>query len=371
MEKRIRPIIVFFGFLQGIRFPMKHFLLVITLLSTVLGYAKTVYIVPVQGMDHNKTFFDPYSYRDEIARPFYQLRNSLIQKGYQVVFTVNGENLTDATAVLSFNEINPILLRNLSKIPKEKCFLFAFEPPVILPKLYDAKLTQTFGKIFVMLDNFINNQTYFKLYYPQPIHSVIFPIPSFEEKKLCVLIGGYQNSSHPNEAYSNRRALVDFFKSNHPNDFDVFGRNWAPYQTQTVSNKWETIKKYKFCICYENMKDQQGYVTEKIFDGMLGGAVPIYFGASNIIDYVPKSCFIDRRDFSSLEELYQFIKNMDKSTYDSYLQAIREYFSSRQDRLFYIENFVETIQKAISNVDKPTEVQSNKQRFHRPHRNGI
>ena len=31
-------------------------------------------------------------------------------------------------------------------------------------------------------------------------------------------------------------------------------------------NKLDVIKKYKFCLCYENICDQRGYITERIFD---------------------------------------------------------------------------------------------------------
>lgn len=42
---------------------------------------------------------------------------------------------------------------------------------------------------------------------------------------------------------------------------------------------------YKFVICFENSKTD-GYVTEKIFNVYLSGAIPIYDGAPNIGDYI-------------------------------------------------------------------------------------
>ena len=35
----------------------------------------------------------------------------------------------------------------------------------------------------------------------------------------------------------------------------------------------------------------KGYITEKIFDSFFAGVVPIYWGAENITDYVPKSLY--------------------------------------------------------------------------------
>lgn len=75
------------------------------------------------------------------------------------------------------------------------------------------------------------------------------------------------------------------------------------------------IQNYKFAICYENIKNQNGYITEKIFDCFFAGCVPIYWGAKNVTKHIPKECFIDMRDFSSFEEVYVLIKNMPEVTY--------------------------------------------------------
>ena len=45
------------------------------------------------------------------------------------------------------------------------------------------------------------------------------------------------------------------------------------------------------------MSDTPGYMTEKIWDSFKAKTVPVYWGASNIEEYVPKNCFIDYRDF--------------------------------------------------------------------------
>jgi hypothetical protein len=63
------------------------------------------------------------------------------------------------------------------------------------------------------------------------------------------------------------------------------------------------LEKYKFSICYENARDTPGYITEKIFDCFFAGCVPIYWGANNITDHIPKECFIDKRDFEDYKVL--------------------------------------------------------------------
>ncbi|KAL5805038.1 hypothetical protein ACOSQ3_031838 [Xanthoceras sorbifolium] len=47
----------------------------------------------------------------------------------------------------------------------------------------------------------------------------------------------------------------------------------------------------------------ESYVTEKLFYALDSGAIPIYFGAPNVWDFVPPHSIIDGTKFSSMEEL--------------------------------------------------------------------
>ena len=59
-----------------------------------------------------------------------------------------------------------------------------------------------------------------------------------------------------------------------------------PFYQGKCDKKAETYHKYKFAICFENMKNIKGYVTEKILDCLTAGIVPVYAGADNIEEYV-------------------------------------------------------------------------------------
>jgi len=47
----------------------------------------------------------------------------------------------------------------------------------------------------------------------------------------------------------------------------------------------EYISQYKFMICFEN-KPQKNYLTEKLFNAYFGETVPIYWGCTNVSDYI-------------------------------------------------------------------------------------
>lgn len=86
-----------------------------------------------------------------------------------------------------------------------------------------------------------------------------------------------------------------------------------------------------------------GYVTEKIFDSFISGCVPIYWGAPNITDYVPKSCFIDRTDFRSHEDLYVYLSTMSEETHQKHITAIKEFLMSDSAFKFSSRAFVELL----------------------------
>jgi hypothetical protein len=240
----------------------------------------------------------------------------------------------------------------LDKLPKEKLVLFMWEPPCVLPKMYSEKAQELFPKVYTFNDELVDNQKYFKLHYPV-LRNMITERPSFEEKKLLTMVVGYSTNTYPNNLYCEREKVIDFFEKIGGDDFDFYGRYWdgSLYKNYkgAPKDKIEAIKNYRFSICYENTRNVRGYITEKIFDCFTAGNVPVYWGAPNIDSYVPKNCYIDRRDFQSEEELLAFLKNMGKEEYEGYILRIQEYLVSEQAQVFSMEHFLNLIVDAVKN----------------------
>jgi GR25 family glycosyltransferase involved in LPS biosynthesis len=83
--------------------------------------------------------------------------------------------------------------------------------------------------------------------------------------------------------------------------------------------KLEFLKKYRFCITYENNRNR-GYITEKILAAKAAGCVPIYWGALNILDDFPEGSFINANNFESASELINAVREMDEC-YDAWFKA--------------------------------------------------
>lgn len=59
------------------------------------------------------------------------------------------------------------------------------------------------------------------------------------------------------------------------------------------------MSKYKFVVALENTQEED-YVTEKVYHGLFSGAVPLYDGAPNVVDFLPSGdAIVPLQNFSS------------------------------------------------------------------------
>jgi hypothetical protein len=169
------------------------------------------------------------------------------------------------------------------------------------------------------------------------------------------MIACNKHSADSRQLYSERVRAIEFFEQYAPTDFDLYGVGWdgQKYTTHkgSVADKQTCLQQYKFCICYENCRDCPGYVTEKIFDCLVAGCVPVYLGARNIHEYVPRECYIDRRNFASYHELYTYLHTMSEQQYQNYQQAIQTYVHSVQAQQFSSQGFIDTVVRGLKLVD--------------------
>lgn len=306
-------------------------------------------ILKERNFDAEVVSSDLSQYEPSIRRKKGKLNSWLERNGLDFSPQVS---LSNSTAKIVFWNIKNRYIRklNLAKLPKEKLVLFMWEPPTVLPNLYRKEVQNYFSKIYTWDDDLVDNKVFFKYYYPV-LEPMIPNLPTFAEKKLCTLVASNLASPHNKELYSERKKAIDFFEQMNNGDFEFYGRGWdaSQYKTYkgTTGDKINTIKNYRFSICYENTCDVRGYITEKIFDCFWAGNVPVYWGASNVTDYIPKNCFVDRRDFKNLDELYLFLKNMSQEEYEGYLERIRAYLSSEKAKVFSWTHFENIFYSAV------------------------
>jgi hypothetical protein len=311
-----------------------------------------IYIIPPNGYQNEKLFdmSDQIYNRDDCMRPFYVLREALRASGYDLKTTTlsQGEALKNFAGIIVCGiPSDSQTLKKLARFDRKKVIAILLEPPAVIEHYYDRSRHTVFGKIYIMFDDWVDNEHYFKLYYPQTTLTMINHAVPFHQKKFCTMIAARKKSSHPLSLYKAREHIIHFFEHYHQEDFDLYGHGWniqefSSYKGPVIS-KIDTLKNYKFCICYENMRDTQGYITEKIFDVLIAGCVPIYYGAKNICSYVDPACFIWREDFESDKQLYAFLASITASQYKKYIEAAKIYLQSKKAYYFSTENFVKRL----------------------------
>ena len=69
------------------------------------------------------------------------------------------------------------------------------------------------------------------------------------------------------------------------------------------------LSHYPFYLALEN-SESSGYATEKLWQGLLAGSVPVYWGAPDILSLIPhKDAVIDVRSFETIEALSVYLKD--------------------------------------------------------------
>lgn len=243
------------------------------------------------------------------------------------------------------------LLKAVRHVPKEKRLLLICEPASVAPQSHDKRLHQYFDRILTWNDDLVDHEMYFKFFIPQYWDHTILTRP-YAEKRKYVIMASNKRSNHPNELYSKRRAVIDYFEGRDTDDFDLYGFGWEGQGLRnykgTVKKKLLTLSGYRFCFCFENVAGVNGYITEKLFDCLFSGCVPVYLGANNVLDYIPGDVFVDARAFASIDEMVAYLENVTEAGYEAYLTRAKEFLESKDfaDR-FSVQNYVTTVEKFI------------------------
>ncbi len=290
-----------------------------------------------------------WDFRDPFAEEFY---NGFVKSGSELHTIDMYEDYDDIDFILFEWPRWDWIRRLINAGQATKMIYYNSEPATVLKENTEKgyeRMETIFPYIMTFVKHKVDNTTYFLK--NTPYHFVIDrgSVP-YEDKKLLTAISGNRKPKGVNpeaELYSEREKIYKFFERNYPEEFDLYGRGWNkeshPCYKGTVDNKLVTYHGYRFAICLENTKGDIDYVSEKIYDCLCAGIVPIYGGAPNISEIIPPRCFIDYFSFDSEEELAQYIVNMPQEKYEEYVNNGIS-FIDNLDRNYYTgEKFVEQI----------------------------
>lgn len=334
----------------------------------------------------NRFLFDEHA-RDNCCEPYLKLRGRFAELGYSFVAS-EGQRLEDCAWIFVWDAWSiplggPIkraifdlkarhsgrsrrdLVAEATRLGiQDRLVLLMFEPPTVCPENFDPQVQSKFEAIFTWDPRLVDGCKFHRIYLPGPTEFPRLRNVPFSQKKLLVDISSYNSLSHPRELNTERRAAARYFQSRFPDNFDIFGAGWnlppiafakrwlanpgLPYERfpayrGIAGSKIEVYPHYKFAMCYENIRDEPGYVSLKIMDCLRCGVVPIYWGAPDIQDYVDSAAFVDRRQFKSNEELGRYLSCVSEKQHGAYLDAARAYMAGAKSKSFLSEHFVDSI----------------------------
>lgn len=245
---------------------------------------------------------------------------------------------------------NDFLWKTIKHASKTRRILLIYEPPTVCPQSFDCNYHKLFDTIITWDASCVDEKKYFHYNYPQIEPKKEYKV-SFSKKKFLTMICGNKSSKNKCELYSKRKEIIDYLE-NTTTEFDLYGFGWgkAGYVCYrgTTQDKLETLSKYKYSICFENMYGIKGYITEKIFDCFFSGCIPIYWGAEDITEYIPEGTFIDYRRFNGIEQIISYLQTLTETEYNEYIDRINVYLNSERYRSFFsLDSYVDVLIKHI------------------------
>lgn len=314
---------------------------------------------------------DPISNRDNCLQPFISLRDELNCRNIEIA--TNDQlpiDSADSVLCLDMPKANNSMWQDaaLRSLPVH---VIALESDLIHRENSAPELVDRCKTIFTPNDSRIDYVKYFPIRFAQEIRSPLRN--SWGERRFACMIAGNKASSDLSELYSRRIAVISWYCAYQPDLFDLYGAGWnsptpsnilariigrmplicSAYSPNfsvyrgTIKDKNSVLKNYKFCYCFENFSEPKGWITEKIFDAMFAGCIPVYWGPTNIKDHIPDGCYIDASKLQNPAKIHNKLLALSGLECSKITDNIANYLAGDSVLKFSIERFVTTIVERV------------------------
>jgi hypothetical protein len=153
--------------------------------------------------------------------------------------------------------------------------------------------------------------------------------------RLDLYGNGWNNINNLPDKFKKRLLEVDSIKN---------FKNLLPGTSQKVA----LLSKFKYSLCLENCQ-YPGYITEKIIDALISKTLPIYLGAPDIFEFIPKNCFINVDDFKTLPALFEYVKSLSDEQYNDMIASGQKFLRSERGYKFSYESFADEVKNRLLN----------------------
>lgn len=257
---------------------------------------------------------------------------------------------------------------------KKKYFIWTHEPRYNTN--YTNKLHKFFWKppIYIMNvytgDIYVNNYTipfiqpFFRNYWEMDNLPLLKDSDGFKAGKKIVAVMYCRNYPNSVPLLKNGKNIDLYylrsdiaFKGHQRGIIDIYGGNWPegvakPNQSSGpwYISKKDILKNYSFNLCFENTNTDY-YVSEKIWDSIRYGCLPIYYGKDNkIYEDFPAGSFIDYCDFDSPDHLFDYIEAMTVAEYRERMNLCIEVFNRIIKIRKETDPYQEMLDRTVTNI---------------------
>lgn len=263
-------------------------------------------------------------------------------------------------------------------------YLIALENPNINKLNASAEYCHQFELVFAWDVRLFHLPNVMPVLIPHPLVHGEFPGLAERDIFSCLINANKAfKEMLPTDLYLERINTIRWYERHAPDKFELYGMGWekpmpafnafgrikrsvsklearlfglAPFPSHRgeVGDKAAVLRRAKFSYCYENSRDLSNYITEKIFDSLVSGCVPVYWGADNVLDCIPENCFIDRRKFKDTAAVHKYLCSISATEYETYQSNIVKFLESDMARQFSSEYFASVIVEHVCRDIKGT-----------------
>ena len=299
------------------------------------------------------------------------LRQALLQRGIEI--NTPDLNVGRQVAFELHAEGRPLGERTRPR------YLIAMENPNINPLNCNPDYCRQFDLVFAWDTRLQHLPNVVPTMIPHPLQAQPWP-PASQRNIFSCLINANKafKETLASDLYTERLHTIRWYERHAPQQFALFGMGWdkhPPAFSRTgrlrrsaaktrdillrrtafpsfrgaVEDKSAVLCKAVFAYCYENSRNLSNYITEKIFDSLVCGCIPIYWGADNITEHIPSDCFIDRRKFKDTAQVHQYLTSLSDADLSDFRTNIQTFLQSQQAQPFKTTSFVDLVACRLGN----------------------
>ena len=135
---------------------------------------------------------------------------------------------------------------------------------------------------------------------------------TYIRRNFCTLLAQYRRVDCPASSLNNMTRIARYAVKEDEDGGKIYA----------MKEKRDFMSSYKFSITFEH-SSHPNYLTEKIFDALLTGSIPIYWGCPQVAKYYNPEAFINCHDYPSFSSVVEKVKEVDSNPhlYQKYLDA--------------------------------------------------